>query len=426
MPIFGRSKAQAYDPALGVAPPPSVKDRIINQISANLLGYSPIAAKRQQALQGAQSGFMTNLMDQLQPGYAAGPDISVGEGGNAADYQYQAPVRTRDPLSINSPELPALAARAQALGVPISNVLDILKAQQPDVAYDRGYGYNRKTGAPVGAFHADVGEGRMAILGPDGNPTRIQNIDGYTRSLAEAEAAKTGAQEGAKAAFVYGNARNQARGSAEGSAPYDFINVPGPNGQPMTISKAQAAGGMFEGQTPADAAYGNDIAKAAATQFQGLQTAGQNATKKIATYQQLGKLLQDVDGGRLTPAGTEIASTLNSIGFKVDKNLGNKQAAEALMNQLVLDANGGSLGPGVSNADVQFLAKTGPNLTQSAEGRQKLMTYAIASEQRKQSVAQKARAWQQRFGRIDKPDATGKTFYDYLDAWATKNPLVQQ
>jgi hypothetical protein len=226
------------------------------------------------------------------------------------------------------------------------------------------------------------------------------------------------------AGAIAGAAGAESRGRAAGSAPYDFISVPGPDGAPRVVSKERAVGGVFSGQSPDDAAYAGDIAKASAAQYNGIQTAGMNAGKKIATYQRISDLLAGIDGGRLTPAGTEMASALNSLGVKVDPKLGNKQAAQALMNQLVLDANGGSLGVGVSNADVQFLSKTGPNLMQSAEGRQKLVKYAIAREQRAQTVAQMARQWQQRAGRLDAADRNGKSFYDYLDAWANANPLL--
>jgi hypothetical protein len=320
----------------------------------------------------------------------------------------------------------AAAAKLAALagqGLDISPYSKLVEMAAPKIQRsDSGVYEDFGDPAMIGKAAPKAGEGQFTTYGRDGAP-QIQNAAGYVPALAASTAAQTGAQEGVKAAYTYNNAFNQSRGQAQGSAPYDFINVPTPNGAPRTISKEQAAGGVFTGQAPGDQTYGNDIAKAAATQFQGIQTSGQQAPAQIARFKQIDRLLGDYEGGKFAPQALGMASALNSLGLKMDPKMSNAQAADAVGKQLVLELNGGSLGTGFSNADREFLEKTVPGILQGSGSRRQLIQMGVATAQRKQDVAQKARAWQQRFGRIDAADATGKTFQDYLDGWSAAHPV---
>jgi hypothetical protein len=401
---------------------------------------SAMQMKQQMRAAPARDAFLKSLQDrvtgtpdsvsQAQIGNSAGQDISAAF---APQYDLKP---GQAPIDINSPDLPALAMRAQTLGVPIGQLLDVLKAQQPNVdigpggeAYNKNdrsvIGRRFRNPANVNGFIVDQNkpenEGAYFPKLPDGvipnGKGGVDNITGLIPSMQGQEEA-------------------QALGRTRGT----MMNVPTRSGAPAMMTGAQFLGGQGGGaggggaqsqgfgvgQAPSEAAYENDLAKASATQYTGIQTAGVNAAKQIQTYGRIKNLLAGVDGGRLSPAGVEIASAANSLGIKIDPNLGNKQAAQALMNQIVLDANGGSLGPGVSNADVAFLAKAGPNLMQSADGRQKVLDFAVARAQRTQKVAQFARQWQSKGGRLDKPDRNGKTFYDYMDAYAGANPLLPE
>lgn len=194
MGMFGRPK-QTYETA-GIAPP-KIGSQILNQIGMNLLGVDFEGRRVNEAMGRQRAAFMSDLERKVQPEYAVGEDINVDpNGGNAQSWQYQAPVKTRDALNINSAELPALALKAQKMGVPLAGLLDVLQAQQPDVAYDRGYGFNRKTGAPVGEFHTEMDKGMRPGAGGV-----VENAPGYVRSAAEAAGAVTGAQEQAKAGY---------------------------------------------------------------------------------------------------------------------------------------------------------------------------------------------------------------------------------
>lgn len=205
-------------------------------------------------------------------------------------------------------------------------------------------------------------------------------------------------------------------------APYEFITTQDAQGRPVTMAKSAAAGQTFTGQDDADSEYQKQGANAAAGRYKALQDAGQAAPGKIGQLQTIGQLLDGVEGGNLSPMGLEVAKAANSLGFKVDPKLGNKEAANALSQQIALSFKDQLPGP-LSNADRDFLIKMTPGLTQSAAGRKTMIDAATKVYQRQQQVSQMARKWQQRFGRIDTPDATGKTFDDYLLAWSDKNRL---
>lgn len=433
MGMFGKRAPVAYEQA-GLERP-GIGGRILNQLGVNLLGVDFEGQKLRDALARKVMAANQQAAGLLQPvpgeerqaavGNAEGADISAA----FSPVMEQGPSRMRGPAEIAA-ELGRLSAGTPGFNPkPWSELANLGK---PDLAVGPdGSVYNRndpnlaggrfRTPQAVANTIVDMGDpnnvnrvipeapvkGAMPVYDNMGRVTDWTLPRGAAATIANAAGAESG-------------------GRAAGSAPYDFISIPGPDGQPMVVSKARAAGGVFEGQDPADAEYKKGIATAEQERYQGFLTAGQNAGKKLATYGRIQQLLKDVDGGRLTPAGTEIASALNSIGVSIDKNLGNKQAADALMNQLVLEANGGTLGAGVSNADVAFIAKSGPNLMQSADGRQKLVAFAVAREKRAQQVAGMARQWTKGAGRLDKPDRAGKTFYDYLDEWSQANPLMVQ
>lgn len=316
------------------------------------------------------------------------------------------------------------------------------------------------------AYSGDEGAGKaaevMSKLRPDLDKGMYVDSDGtvrlrpgYADASREASGASTGGSEAAKAALdviavpmpdgstfslpraayialqqsgkVPGLGVSQtpgarARAEAEGRAPTEFITTQDAQGRPVTMAKSVAAGGMFVGQDDATGEYQKVGAKAAADRFQGLQTAGQAAPGKISQLATIGKLLDGVEGGTLSPLGLEVAKTANSLGFRIDPNIGNKEAATALSQQIALSFKDQLPGP-LSNADRDFLIKLAPGLTQSAQGRKTMIDAATKVYQRQQQVAGMARQWQQRFGRIDTPDATGKTFDDYLQQWSDRNRL---
>lgn len=254
---------------------------------------------------------------------------------------------------------------------------------------------------------------------------RVMGLPGAAQTNAAYKGAEAGATEGAK-------------------AQYDFIDVFDPTTKQMVkVPKARLAQGggraNFGGpaglavsqQNPSDALYDNENAKASATQYQQLQSAGMKAPGQIAKYKQLDTLLANHDGGKLSPLGMDIAQLGNSLGLKIDKNLPNKEAATALTNELALalrdPSSGGGMPGAMSDADRQFLMSSVPNLSQSTQGRRQMVQIYTGVLQRNQDVAGMARKWQQRYGRLDAVNpATGKSFQDNLQDWSSRNPLFAQ
>lgn len=90
----------------------------------------------------------------------------------------------------------------------------------------------------------------------------------------------------------------------------------------------------------------------------------------------------------------------------------------ALSNKLVVDVMGGSLGTGVSNADVQFLQKTVANLDNSIEGNLQLIDITERIGRREIEVAQFLRDYRaQHDGKLD------NNFVTALAQWSEANPL---
>lgn len=291
--------------------------------------------------------------------------------------------------------------------------------------------YNKQTGQSIGrlpvrqvvnGFNTDLYAPKAPGYFPS-LPTGVQpgpggsamNIPGITSAMAAQAAATKGAETAA-------------------TTPYEFIDLPQPDGSTVRIPKAAALGlggsGSLIGsrsQTPGDKAYAEDTSKAVSEQYQTMQKTAQQASVKIAKLQQIDTLLGDFEGGKYAPAGVEIASALNSLGYKMSPKMSNAQAADALSKMFALElrdpSSGGGLPGSMSDADREYLAKATPGLMQSAAGRHQLVGIQTSVLQRQRDVADLARKWQGRAGRLDKPDRNGKTFFDYLDIYANTHPL---
>lgn len=192
-----------------------------------------------------------------------------------------------------------------------------------------------------------------------------------------------------------------------------------------TIRNPQGYGMTTQQQAQADANKEQVVqqAKDVAEQRKSIMNAGFVAPTNIAKYQQIGRLLADVDGGKYTPAGTELASALNGFGIKIDKNLPNKEAAAALANQAALElrspAGGAGMPGAMSDSDRQFLASMTPSMTQSAQGRKMVIDSYVAVQTRNQQVADFARKYEKKYGKLD------NGFFDQLSAWSSANPLFK-
>lgn len=156
-------------------------------------------------------------------------------------------------------------------------------------------------------------------------------------------------------------------------------------------------------------------------QYADIQKAGMGATGTITRMDQLSSLLNGINTGKLTPVGTEVAAFAQSLGLSLDPNLGNKQAADALVKEMALqlrNPTGGAGMPGaMSDQDRKFLASMAPSLANTPEGNALMISARKKLAQRDQDVARLAREYRMRKGGMD------DGFLQELKAFSDANPL---
>lgn len=152
--------------------------------------------------------------------------------------------------------------------------------------------------------------------------------------------------------------------------------------------------------------------------------AGTSAQSKLNRYNRLGELLADVDTGKFTGAGLEVAKAARSLGFNVSDKVGNLEAAQALSGEIALELRNPSGGAGMpgamSDADRQFLQNMVPGLQTTPQGRTLMLDTAKRLAQRDIDVARLAREYRRRNGQID------EGFYEELARYSEANPLFSQ
>lgn len=403
----------------------------LNQVGINFLGRDFMGEERRRK---AREAIMAEIAN---PVYAPGVAPTVGPGGNAATWEYQPPQKLAERgLSLDNPDLAQLVLRSRMAGIDLSPSVGALTAQQPDVAVGPdGTPYNKKSmaGLPerfrnptningwVTDLNKPTNEGQYFPTLPNGmipdGRGGVTNVTGLTPAMQDQSRAETlGRTEGT----MYTVPRPKG-GSAMMTGGQYLGGAGAPGAGPGAGLQAQ---GFGMSQTPDDAEFAKGVAQSEQKRYEGFLAAGQNARGMEGNLRRMTQLLEGVATGRLTPAGKELASVATSFGIKVDPKWGNVEAADAIANKLVLDVMGGSLGAGFSNADRDFARSMGPQTAQTPQGRKQIIDFALKKAQRDQQIANMARQWQQRAGRLDRPDRSGKTFYDYLDAWGEANPLV--
>jgi len=145
----------------------------------------------------------------------------------------------------------------------------------------------------VGRYLPDLQPGEEPLYDQQGNIVGVRNIDGAIQALSARESATANARNQSDAAFA-----GQISGArAAGEAPFEFITVPGPNGQNIVISKSQAVGGAFAGQTPADAIVAQETARNQVAAAEATRVRAAAAMRVLPTLDKMEQLLPDVIAG---------------------------------------------------------------------------------------------------------------------------------
>lgn len=163
---------------------------------------------------------------------------------------------------------------------------------------------------------------------------------------------------------------------------------------------------------------------AAAKTHSELQESAATARSGLNQIQRLDELLKEIDTGKFSTSTLEIKRIAKSFGIDLgDKEIGQQEAANALVNQLALamrNPSGGAGMPGaMSDSDRQFLVKTVPGLETTPEGRALMIQTARAMYQRSIEMARVANEYLR-----SKEFATDPSgLYAKLQEFADKNPL---
>jgi hypothetical protein len=165
------------------------------------------------------------------------------------------------------------------------------------------------------------------------------------------------------------------------------------------------------------------VGKEFGQQYVDLQKSGVEAQNKINRFDRLNQLLEGVNTGKFTPIGVEVAKAAQSLGFSIDANLQNKEAASALSGEMALqlrNPSGGAGMPGaMSDKDREFLQQMTPGLATTAAGRKMMSDTVKKLAKRDIEVAKMARDYRKKTGSLD------EGFYDELQTFSAKNPLFQ-
>ena len=237
---------------------------------------------------------------------------------------------------------------------------------------------------------------------------RAQREMNMRMALAKASAAKKTSYRVLTGAQV-----NELMGS---NLPVDKLYNIGSDGK---FSQVGGAGPSVTVQGP-EKEYQKKIGGAAADREIKIMDAGSNARTTLRTIQIQENLIQDPSFR--SGAGQQLFNTASSLLEQLgigESDLASATAFQAFANKSVLDSLGGSLGTGVSNADVAYIDKTVENLSNTGESIRRLLALRRKLAERDILTANEMYKWKQR---------TGKQMLDadwemYIQEWAAQNPL---
>lgn len=265
--------------------------------------------------------------------------------------------------------------------------------------------------APDGSIIQNRPFGQLGIPGgvPISDPAKRVNPDGSQSDSYNIRPSLTNPQGGSS--VVPGQPAPQAspqppRPAMAGQPP--MLNPNMPNGGRPIISQ----------QSPQAIQEQEGVGKDLAAQYADITKKASSATSRLGTLSRMAQLSPDAFQGAGAPALQLVRSLLTTMGFPAGGSVKSGEEFIALSNKMVMDANNGSLGPGVSNTDVAFIAKMNPDISQTREGRMELIETSRLLAKRDQEVAKMAADYRRQNGSLD-------GFQVYIADWANRNPLFK-
>lgn len=301
-----------------------------------------------------------------------------------------------------------------------------------------------------------LGENVLPVLDAQGNVVGVRPMPG----AADATAAITGAQEGARAAYdlipvpdgrggtvmlprsvaaarLGGGAQQTGRGGIPhlgqqqpGRGPGNIPGLPSQQAGGIDPRTLPQIGGMGyqrpAAEAGADAEFQKQLAGEFAKNYADLLRSDAQAPNNISKYQRLGSLLSGVKTGKFTGTTIQIKAAAKAAGIDmgalgVADDVPQAQAAMALSNQLAIElrnpAGGAGMPGALSDKDREFLVAMVPGLENDPASIPLMIEYRVKLAQREQQVAKMARAYKKKHGRFD------DGFFEELAQWSDKNTL---
>lgn len=160
------------------------------------------------------------------------------------------------------------------------------------------------------------------------------------------------------------------------------------------------------------------VGKGFGEQFNDIMKGGFESGGKLARIDRMQQLMEGVKTGTFMPTAAQLAAAAQSFGINLDPKLGQKQALEALSNEMALqlrNPSGGAGMPGaLSDADRQYLRDMVPGLAKTPEGNKLILEGLRKMAKRDQDVAKLARQYRTKHGQMD------EGFYEELSAWSNR------
>jgi hypothetical protein len=253
--------------------------------------------------------------------------------------------------------------------------------------------YLRKAGVPEEAISAAVGNGRVP-----GNPEVLKTI---LAKYANQERVRPATPEERK---QYGAPENLP------------MSIDTATGKPSYGPANTSISNVINGEKEQDKVIGKGYGE----RFNEIQKAGMTAPVAIGTLNLMEKLISDPSF--YSGSGGETATALKrlavSAGIAGAETATPNELFQKMSQKSVLDAAGGSLGTGFSNADREYLNGTVANISNTPEGNKRIIEVGRQVQQRNLEIAKQAREYARAHnGRLD------SGFEDQIAEYAEKNPL---
>jgi hypothetical protein len=205
---------------------------------------------------------------------------------------------------------------------------------------------------------------------------------------------------------------------------YEQAKKEGFTGNFIDYKKATTGGNTtINNVLPSDQTYDKEVAKDYGELFSTTQKEARSADVALGNLKVMDKLIDNPDfySGTGGSTVTAIKRAMVSMGIKDANTAQPNELFDKLANRALLDASGGKLGAGFSNADREFMGRTGANVENTPAGNRAILRMAIKAEARKKEIAQRARDYARSHkGRLD------AGFDQELAEWSEANPAFAE